>query len=335
MELFALAFALLSGSTVAPPARPVPRDVVIVLNKGEATASLIDAATGVRIGLVPTGTGPHEAAASPDGRIAVVADYGDQTPGKTLTVVDLVGAKVVRTIDLGDHRRPHGIAWVPGTRQVAVTSETSKAVLLVDVDAGTAAAVLPTDQAGTHLLALSADGRTAVTANIGSGTVTRLDLAARAAVRTGAAGPQSEAIDLSPDGREIWVGSNSTHRITVLDATTLDSLGSFAAGGEVPIRLKFTPNGRHVLVSTAGAGAMQVFDARARMHVATIALDAGSAGGQGAAPVGILIDPAGTRAWVSLTARDAIAELDLAGWKVTRYIDVGRNPDGLAMARVP
>ena len=61
---------------------------VIVLNKAEATASFLDEATGRVVATLPTGTGPHEVAVSPDGRTAVACNYGRRDPpGSTLTAV--------------------------------------------------------------------------------------------------------------------------------------------------------------------------------------------------------------------------------------------------------
>jgi DNA-binding beta-propeller fold protein YncE len=80
-------------------------DVLVVLEKDAARARLVDPGSGATLTTLPTGPFPHEVAVSPDGRTAVVADYGAQTPGRTLTVLDLAGRRVVRTVDLGEYRR--------------------------------------------------------------------------------------------------------------------------------------------------------------------------------------------------------------------------------------
>jgi hypothetical protein len=102
----------------SPPARsaPAPRagDVLVVLEKEAARARLVDPGSGATLATLPTGPFPHEVAVSPDGRTAVVADYGAQEAGRTLTVLDLAARRVARTIDLGEYRRPHGIVWLAG-----------------------------------------------------------------------------------------------------------------------------------------------------------------------------------------------------------------------------
>ena len=111
-------------------------------NPDQIEASLIDLAKGSAVATLPTGQAPHEVDVSPDGKLALVANYGTrEAPGSTLTVIDVAGARVARTIDLAPHRRPHGVKWIDG-RRAAVTSEESKALLIVDVDAGKVMAMM-------------------------------------------------------------------------------------------------------------------------------------------------------------------------------------------------
>src|SRR5215207_1445043 len=82
---------------------------LVVANQQGASATIVDAQTLATIATVPVGVGPHEVAVSTDGRWAVVTNYGDQTvQGNTLSVIDLAAEtpSVVRTIDLGEYRRP-------------------------------------------------------------------------------------------------------------------------------------------------------------------------------------------------------------------------------------
>src|SRR5690348_2386498 len=104
---------------------------LVVLNKAQASASIISLADGRTIATMPVGNGPHEVAISPDGRWAVAANYGAQTPGNSLTVLDLRTRQPVRTIDLGSYTRPHGIAWMPDGKRVVVTSEQARALVIV------------------------------------------------------------------------------------------------------------------------------------------------------------------------------------------------------------
>jgi len=113
----------------------VQADTLVVLNKSEATASLIDLETGKVRATLPTDFGPHEAAASPDGRLALVGNYGSRDkPGSTLTVINVPTAKVVKTIDLGEYRRPHGLLFLPDGHRALVTAEDNKVLLEIDLE---------------------------------------------------------------------------------------------------------------------------------------------------------------------------------------------------------
>ncbi|MBT8462579.1 MAG: gluconolaconase, partial [Gemmatimonadetes bacterium] len=118
-------FALLLPATAAAQS-PEAGGTLIVVNKGAASASVVDVSTGQILKTLPTGDGPHEVVVSGDGSTAVVTDYGARNGGNTLTVIDVPGLAVARTVDLGDHRRPHGIAFMPGDDVVAVTTEQSR-----------------------------------------------------------------------------------------------------------------------------------------------------------------------------------------------------------------
>ena len=143
-------------AAAASPLGAQSSDLLVVLNKNVAKATLLEVASGRVVATLPTGPFPHEVVVSPDGRRAVVANYGAQEPGRSLTVLDLVNRSVERTIDLGEYRRPHGMVWLPGGSHIAVTVEQSQALLVVDVAAGAVARAIPTGARGTHMVALHA-----------------------------------------------------------------------------------------------------------------------------------------------------------------------------------
>lgn len=303
---------------------------LVVANKQAATATLLDVASGRTLATLPTGRGPHEVAASHDGRWAVVSDYGDQARGSTLTVIDLASRTVARTIDLSPHQRPHGIAFLPGDSVLAVTSETSQAVLLVRFATGDVTAI-PTGQSLTHMLALSDDGSTVYTANIGAGSMTSIDL------RTGQArsvpvAPRTEGIGFAAGN--VWVGSNDRHTVTVLDGRTLAVLDTLPAPG-FPYRVN--AGGNRVVVSNFMSSLLRIFDVRTRAETATIPIPFDPAR---AAPdadgrpgvVGAAVSPDGRFAYVALQGMDAVAVVDLEARRVLRLLPTGRGPDGIALA---
>ena len=323
---------LLAVASVASAQGPA----LVVLNKAEASASIISLADGRTIATMPVGDGPHEIAISPDGQWAVAANYGGRTPGNSLTVLDLRNRRAVRAIDLGTYTRPHGIAWLPDGKRVVVTSEQAGAVVIVDVPNGRVDHAIATGQPG-HLLTLAKDGRQVWTANIATGSVSLVDLDHGKVVKTVVTGRGPEGNDVSPNGRELWAADRTLNRVTVLDANTLDSLASIPTG-EFPNRVHFTPDGRWVLVSNIRSGTVDVIDAAARRAVdhITFAFDSTQANqtmlgtmGRSPQPEGILIAPDGRHAWIALSAMNRLAEVDLATRRVLLYLTTGKEPDGM------
>jgi YVTN family beta-propeller protein len=312
---------------------------LVALNKAEATASLIDLKSGEVRATLPTGDGPHEAAVSPDGKLALAANYGTRgAPGSSLTVIDLPGARVVKTIDLGDYGRPHGLLWLPDGRRALVTAEADRALVVVDVERGRVEKAVATDQEVSHMVAVALGGSRAFVANIGSGTVSAIDLAGGTLLQTIQTGAGAEGITATADGREVWVTNRSADTVSVIDAKSLEVVATIDCGS-FPIRAKATPDGKHVLVSCARSGDLAVIDTSTRKVVRRIPQDLTAADTDGrlfgaqfddsSVPIGIVVHPDGRRAWVAHTNADVIAEIDLVAWRVHRLLQAGREPDGM------
>ena len=302
--------------------------LLLVANKQEASLSIIDLGSGKLAGTVPTGQGPHEVAVTSDGRWAVVANYGAQTPGNSLTVVDLRARSVARTIDLAEYRRPHGIVVLPGDSLVAVTSEVSRSAIIVSLTGGVRSAI-PTSAQGSHMVAVTADGKRGYTANVGSGSITELDLETRMPLRSLPVAARTEGIGVTPDGREVWVGSNDANTVTIIDTRTWKPVDTLPAPG-LPYRIAISPDGGTAVVPAPMAGVIRVFDVATRKERAAVSFGGGNAP-EGAGPVGSTITTDSRYAFVALQGTNEAAMVDLAsGKEITRYA-TGAGPDGIAV----
>ncbi|MDV7398641.1 hypothetical protein RZS08_44965, partial [Arthrospira platensis SPKY1] len=100
-------------SKSAQAQEPAVAGTIIVANKSGNDVYFIDRASGAVRTKLPTGLEPHEVEVSDDGRLAVVCNYGNrEEPGNTLSVYEVEKASLLRTIDLGEHTRPHGMQWL-------------------------------------------------------------------------------------------------------------------------------------------------------------------------------------------------------------------------------
>lgn len=320
-------------------------DTLIVLNKSDHTASIFDAGTGKPRGTVAVGRGPHEVEVLADGKTAAVSNYGLRgEPGRSLTLIDLDKGTARATIELGEGTKPHGLEALRDGR-LLVTAEGTKELLVVDPAAGKVTARIPTAAEVSHMVAATPDATRAFVANIGSGSVTAIDLPGRKVLKQIPTGEGAEGIDITPDGREVWITNREADTVSVVDSKTLEIVATLKAP-TFPIRVKITPDGKRALVSCAESGDVAVFDVASRKEVGRISLDreavAGSTErlfstqfGKSPVPVGLLIAPDGKRAWVASTNADVVSLLDLERLTVISRITPGKEPDGLGGAFSP
>src|SRR5579883_2129842 len=89
-----------------------PAQTLLVLNK-EGTLAIVDPVARKVLATVRTGDQPHEVAASADGALACVSNYGSGAAGgNTLSVIDLRERKEIQRVNLSPLSRPHGVAMV-------------------------------------------------------------------------------------------------------------------------------------------------------------------------------------------------------------------------------
>ena len=328
--LFVLALGLVPLTAMA--------DTLLVGNKARNTLSLVALQTGEVVKVLPTGNGPHEVDVSPDGKTAVVANYGVAgARGNSLTVIDVVRGEITHTIDLVNHSAPHGIVWMRDNAHVVVTTEGSGEVIQVHVASGEVVLALKTRQDASHMVALSSDNKIAFVANIRSGSVTRIALEPGAKPKSVKTGEGAEGIAVSSDDKEVWVSNRGNDTITVLKSDSLQILATLDAG-DFPVRLEMTPDGRNALVANGRSSELGVYSVAERKEVKRQQLDL--EGGKGASifgdfgassvPVGIQPHPTKPLIYIAHANGDVISEISTVTWEIVRLIDAGPEPDGMA-----
>jgi YVTN family beta-propeller protein len=338
--IIVLATAALAAATLS--AAGPPREMLVVLNKTDNTASIIDLASKQPLATVSTGFGPHEAETIPGGRVVVVSNYGTgEKPGHSLTVLDLQNRAAVGTVELGDGTRPHGLRAISADRTL-VTAEGTKELIVTDPRHRRVIARIPLGRETSHMVVATSDGTRAFVANIGSGSVSVVDLSAGKAIAEIPTGKGAEGIDIRPDDAEVWVANRDANTISVIDVKKL-AVAATIPVGEFPIRIKFVPGGKRALVSCAKTGDVAVLDVATRKEIRRVSMDReavpGSTDrifstrfGKSPVPVGILVAPDGRHAYVASTNADVVSVIDLEKLAVVDRITAGKEPDGLAGA---
>jgi YVTN family beta-propeller protein len=333
------AMALLLAAAIGGFAQAKPNRSLLALSKRDHTLAIVDPKTLKVMARAPVGADPHEVIASSDGKTAYVSIYGG---GRyhALSVIDLVGQRALPDIDTGALNGPHGLAFAGG--KVWFTAEGAKAIATYDPVSAKIDWIMGTGQNRTHMLYVTRDEKQIYTTNVGSATVSILEkvtLPPMGPPPPPSAGNQprmdwsetvipvgkgDEGFDVSPDGRELWTANAQDGTLSVVDLTTravTATLNSRTFGAN---RLKFTPDGRLVLISSLGDGDLLIYDAASRKEFKRVKIGHGAAG--------ILMDPEDSRAFIACGPDNYVAVLDLKTLEVTSHIDVGGEPDGLAWA---
>ncbi|HEY9227183.1 MAG TPA: hypothetical protein VIP11_11080 [Gemmatimonadaceae bacterium] len=294
---------------------------VLVANQQAASATIVDVATQTAT-TIDVGIGPHEAVISPDGKWGVVTIYGvGGSPGNKLSIIDLTGKKVTRTIDLGTYTRPHGASFVAGQPNVVVvTSEATQNVVLVDIVKGDVLGAIPTQHPGAHMLGVTADGKRAFTANIPWGGISEVDLEKRAFLRDLKASTATEGIAVAPDGSTVWIGSRDSATVTVIDAKGWNVAATLTGFG-LPYRIGISPNGAIAVVCDPGTNKIHIVDVETRKITGEVPVTG--------SPRGVKIAPDNRTLFVTLAGENAVAAIDLTEKALLWKAPVGTAPDGV------
>jgi YVTN family beta-propeller protein len=298
-----------------------PAQTLLVLNK-EGTLAIVDPASKQILGKVPVGDQPHEVDVSADGKLAFVTNYGTGPSGNTLSVVDLAARKELHRVDISPLTRPHGI-WAVGNKAY-FTAEANKIVARYDAATNKVDMMLGTGQNSTHMVLALKDESKLFTANIGSDSITIAERSGGGAWNTTVVpvGLGPEGFDISPDGKQLWAANSRDGSISVIDLATKKVVNTFNIQTKRSNRLKFSPDGRLVLVSDLEVGELVILEHATRKDLKRIKLGRGLAG--------ILIAPDSSRAYCAATGDNNVAVVDLKTLDLVDRLQTGTGPDGMA-----
>lgn len=298
-------------------------DSLLVLNKDDAAMVIIDPANGKIMATVPVGEGPHELVTDTAGKLAFASNYGTgPKPGSTISVIDLAAGREVHRVDVSPMKRPHGLYFADG--KLYFTAEANKVIGRYDPVENRVDWILGTGQETTHMVMLSKDLHQIYTANISGNSISIFDLdPKRGWLQTVVpVGRGPEGFDVSPNGRELWAAQSQDGGVSIVDLRTKAVIGVFNAGTQRSNRLKFTPDGRRILISDITSGEVAVFDVVTRKELKRVSV--------GKNPEGILIVPDGSRAYVAVNGENFLAVIDLKKFEVVGRVEPGKGPDGIA-----
>ncbi len=308
---------------------------LVVANRAGGSISLIDLETRLEVARLPVGPIiPHEVAVSPDGRYALTGEYGpENSHGRHVILIDILNARIVGRIDLGENSRPHTAIFHPDGRRALATMQDSDLIALIDLGSMAVIRTYPTGGREGHMVRVSPDGsRAYVTSRLGEGTLSVIFLDEDRPPVVIPTGPGAEGISVSPDGSEVWVANRQEEAISVIDTESLEVVARIDSRPFAG-RVEIGPNGRAVAPNGGGGGQpvqqfLRLFDVESREMITEIPLRDGT---PGTGNFGVLIHDG--LALVSEPGQGTIRLFDLDSFGESEpdvLVSAHESPDGLA-----
>ncbi len=305
-------------STSAPQNTAPPRSgSVWVADEGHDSLTVIDAANNSVAATLHGIKGPHNVQVSRDGSTV----YAVSSAG-LVVAINPTTYKVSAVARTG--KQPAHVIEAPNGK-VYVTNAGDATVSVYNAAGLTPAGQIKLDGM-PHGLRAAAGGSVIVVANTMDGAVDLIDPATDrylGAVPVGA-GPAQVAV--SADGTYAYTGISQPPGVVKVDLAQRKVVGTVTVPTS-PVQLYLTPDESEVLSADQGtkntAGhTLSVIDTTAMTTRGTV--------GTGAGPHGVVIDTAGTWAWVTNSYDDTVVAVDLTNLSALSPIKVGTQPNGIS-----
>jgi len=290
---------------------PAHADLLVVAAMDESRVAIVDGRTYETLGTVETGKSPHEVRISADGRRAYVA------AGNTITVVDLVARRQHALFEV--EAGIHDVRVSRDGRRLWAASGGAQTVFELDAETGQVVKKFDAGQQGPWFVEVSRDEKTLFTPNLEGKSLSIIDRDS-GAVKVIPFGHQAYGIDITPDGRHVWVSGGGD--LAVIDTRTKEVVARVKTSEPETGRLRITRDGKKVVVALEKK--LAVFDARTRKLIGEVALSA--------VPKVLTLSGDGRHAFLTNPADHTMSVVDLQSLQQVKTVATGRKPDGVAWA---
>ncbi len=314
---------------------PVGQPRLMVVSRSNHEIVALDPSTLKILARYPTGPGPHEISASPDGKTLFAPNYGvyprphkdpilpsqmqfTSEPSDTVSRISLSGGSEHTRFSICS--RSHGVATSPDGH-VWVTCQNDGQVLELNGDSGEVIKRWPSEGDGSHIATATRDNRYIVVANTGSGSITIFDRSdgSTEVVNTGKG---AEGLALTPDESHVWVGNAQANTISVVRVRDGEHIRKFPSQGRFPVKMKIAPDGSETWVVNTFSRELAILDARTGALRDKLTFDT--------PPLGILMSPDGERLYVSFPRVNEVRAFDRLTRTEVARTDGVMEGDGMA-----
>jgi YVTN family beta-propeller protein len=249
------------ASTLTLPGRPhgvaiasTGRFCVSLIDGGSVSCGMLSAGPTTMGASTQVGLAPAHVALSADGSRAYTANQY----GNSLSIVDVTTSALLATVPLTSGG--FNVLADPSSSRVYVTTSSGE-LHVVDADARSVVARVQLG-AASNGLALDRTAGLLYVSSISAGTVSVVSTASNTVIKTHTVSPMPQRIALSPDGKSLFVATESTG-LEILNVTTgarvtVTGVSTGAVG------LALSPDGKVVYVTNPPRGELQIVDVASR-----------------------------------------------------------------------
>lgn len=330
VKRIAISFFLLVavGCSSAPPPEEASAEPVLLISQKASKSVGWYTLDGELLAEAAVSAHPHEIVLSPDGQRLYVTDNGVMQiefageGGNKVSIIDVPGRRKVGEVDLGQWRRPHGIALCPDGTLLA-TSEAPDQLLVIDAAQQKIARTFETGGETPHIVRCSEDSTQAYVSNARSRTVARIDLETgeRELLETG---DRPEGSCLSPDYSTLYVVHRDADKIVAIDTADWSILGEIVALGQ-PVRCGVSGDGQMIAYGLFAGQAVGFADLSAMTEVGRVSTIGPT--------VSLEMSPDGESALACAQDQDTCYMLSIPERSITNTVQVkaGSGPDPLLL----
>lgn len=296
-------------------AAPVHANVVVVLNSGDASVSLLDPTGEKELSTFSVGKEPHHLMATPDNKSLIVAS----ATGNQLLFLDPKTGAVQRK--LRDIIDPYQIGFTPDQKWFVATGLRLDRVDVYSYDGQDLklSKRIPLAKTPSHI-AFDNASTTAFITQQGSDQISAIDLATQQVKWTMPVGKLPAGIIMTPDNKYLMVGIMGSDYVEVIDWRTQKMVKKIKTGIGAH-NFRGQGDKRYVYVSNRVANTISVVDMTTLENVGTIKVPGG--------PDCMEVTADGKTMWATLRWSKKVAVIDLDTRSVTKVIPVGRSPHGI------
>ena len=303
---------------------------VYVTNVSSNTVSVIKLATDYVTtnevtATIKVGTEPRGIAISPDGSVAYVTNFRDNT----LSVLSTATNTVTGTIAVGNG--PLGVAVTPDGTKAYVVNGFDNSVSVVKTATRKIEARIPVGPE-PQAIALTPDGKQAYVTNFSGNSVTVLDLSTNKPLHTVLVGKGPDGIAVSPDNTKVYVVNYNGNSVSILDRASNAVTDTIQVGFQ-PTKVAFSPDGAKAFISNSASETVSVIDTSGLTVESTITVV--SKQSLVTHPDGIVVTTAGARLYIALFGDGFGSELEVISTNtntILETIKVGDGPFAVAVS---